>query len=169
MWWVVIARSVGSILPVRFRTTNTVCFNSRHVQISDLLYLGCPNLDPYTRIRRCCLIWLDLSVPVSGFEFPVVLFKFPIRDLIVYRKMLAMVCCCLFWMYLILSMGPANPPVVRVWTGKPFRFSCRPIQKSKQLSLSGVGIQTRHKPAVFWPALLYSRAYFSQTQNCGSN
>ena len=80
-------------------TRKTFQFGSRPIQKADLLLLGGRNPAPYPWTHRFYWVWLDLSGPISGFPFWVVLvmvtFRYPTLD----RIILTMVCHCSFWMY----------------------------------------------------------------------
>ena len=94
-----LATGPGNPPAVRVRTAKTVRFGSKPIQKPDPLHLGGPNLDPYPSTRRFCRVSLDLSVPISGSGFQVILFMVAFRYPIANPKILTLIDCCPFLMY----------------------------------------------------------------------
>jgi hypothetical protein len=65
----VLATGPGNPPVVRIWTAKSGGFVSRATQKPDQMTLGRPNPDPYPSTRRFRLVWLDLSVPISGSGF----------------------------------------------------------------------------------------------------
>jgi len=94
----VLSTGTDNVPAVRVPTTKTVRYNSRLVPKPNLRPRGGPNLYPYPSTRGFCWVLLDLSGPISGFAFRVVLYMVPFRDPTVNRKILTLIHHCLIWM-----------------------------------------------------------------------
>jgi len=90
--WVVWPTGRGNPPAVGVLTGKTFWFGSRIVQKPDLLLLGGPNPAPFPSTHWLCQVWLQLSSPISGFAFWVVLLIVPFRYLTVHRKISMTVC-----------------------------------------------------------------------------
>jgi len=95
----VLATGLGNQPAVLVWTGKTVHFGSRTVEKPDPLLLGCPDAALYPSTHGFRWVWLDLSGPISGFAFQVVLFMVAFRYPTIHRKILMMVGHCSLWMY----------------------------------------------------------------------
>ena len=77
-------------------TAKTVWIGSRPIQTPNLLLLVMPNPDPYPSTHGFCCVWLDPSVPMSCSGYQVFLFMVAFRYGTANRKILTLVCHCLF-------------------------------------------------------------------------
>ena len=89
--WLVLATDPGNSPAVRVWTRKKIQFSSRTVQRPNSLLLGGPNLALYPSTLGFRQVWLDLSGPISGFAFRVVLGMVAFRYPTVNRKILTMV------------------------------------------------------------------------------
>jgi len=87
----VLATGAGNPPAVRVWTGNTVQFGSRTIQKPDPLLLGGPKPAPYPSTCGFGRGWRDLSGPISGLAFWVVIFMVSFRYPTVNRGILTMV------------------------------------------------------------------------------
>ena len=97
--WKLLTTGPGKMPAVRIRRRKTGLFGSRPAEKPDPLLLGGPNLAPYQRTRRFCLVRPAPSGQISGSAIGVVLFTVAFRYPTVNRKILTMVHHCSFWIY----------------------------------------------------------------------
>jgi hypothetical protein len=89
----------GNLPAVRVSIAQHGQFDSKPDQQQDPLPLSCPNPDLHPSTCRCCRVWLNPSVPISGCWIWFSLFIVTLRYATVKRKMMTLVCCWQFWMY----------------------------------------------------------------------
>jgi len=97
--WVVLAMGPGNLPAVRVWTRTTVWFGSGTYQKPVTQLLGGANPDPYPSTRGFCQVWLDPSVPISGFSFRVFLCMVAFWYPTVLCKILSLVHHCLYLFY----------------------------------------------------------------------